>query len=62
MVERASDAPLPQIVVGNTLDALATLGRHWRGRFDIPLIALTGSNGKTTVKEMLAAILRARGR
>jgi UDP-N-acetylmuramoyl-tripeptide--D-alanyl-D-alanine ligase len=59
LVERASDAAIPQIVVADTLDALAKLGRHWRGRFDIPLIALTGSNGKTTVKEMLASILRA---
>ena len=59
LVERASEAPIPQIVVGNTLDALTALARHWRGRFNIPLIALTGSNGKTTVKEMLASILRA---
>ena len=58
LVERASDAPIPQIVVGNTLDALAAFGRQWRDCFDIPLIALTGSNGKTTVKEMLASILR----
>jgi UDP-N-acetylmuramoyl-tripeptide--D-alanyl-D-alanine ligase len=59
VVERASDAAIPQIVVESTLDALAALARHWRGRFNIPLVALTGSNGKTTVKEMLAAILRA---
>ena len=59
VVERACDAPLAQIVVDDTQAALAALGRHWRGRFDIPLIALTGSNGKTTVKEMLASILRA---
>lgn len=59
IVERASDAAIPQIVVADTLDALTALSRHWRQRFDIPLIALTGSNGKTTVKEMLASILRA---
>ncbi len=59
VVERPVESPIAQIVVANTLDALAVLGRHWRGRFDIPLIALTGSNGKTTVKEMLASILRA---
>ena len=59
VVGRASDAAIPQLVVGDTLDALAKLGRHWRSRFELPLIALTGSNGKTTVKEMLASILRA---
>jgi UDP-N-acetylmuramoyl-tripeptide--D-alanyl-D-alanine ligase len=59
VVERPVASPIAQIVVANTLDALAALGRHWRAQFDIPLIALTGSNGKTTVKEMLASILRA---
>lgn len=59
LVEHAVEAAIPQIVVGSTLEALATLGAHWRGRFNMPLIALTGSNGKTTVKEMLASILRA---
>ena len=59
IVERPAEAAIPQIVVGNTLDALGALARHWRGCFTLPLIALTGSNGKTTVKEMLASILRA---
>ena len=59
LVEHAVEAAIPQIVVGSTQEALATLGAHWRGRFNMPLIALTGSNGKTTVKEMLASILRA---
>ncbi len=59
LVEHAVEAAIPQIVVGSTLAALAALGAHWRGRFNMPLIALTGSNGKTTVKEMLASILRA---
>lgn len=39
--------------------ALGALAAHWRGKFDLPLAAVTGSNGKTTVKEMLAGILRA---
>jgi UDP-N-acetylmuramoyl-tripeptide--D-alanyl-D-alanine ligase len=59
LVENAcADVKLPQIVVEDTLHALGRLGNYWRRQFDIPLVALTGSNGKTTVKEMLAAILR----
>jgi UDP-N-acetylmuramoyl-tripeptide--D-alanyl-D-alanine ligase len=52
-------AELPAIVASDTRLALGALAAHWRGRFSMPLIALTGSNGKTTVKEMLASILRA---
>jgi UDP-N-acetylmuramoyl-tripeptide--D-alanyl-D-alanine ligase len=47
------------IAVPDTLAALARLAAHWRSRFDIPLTVVVGSNGKTTVKEMTAAILRA---
>jgi UDP-N-acetylmuramoyl-tripeptide--D-alanyl-D-alanine ligase len=50
--------PLPVVVVDDTKRALAELARRWRERFSPALIALTGSNGKTTVKEMVAAILR----
>jgi UDP-N-acetylmuramoyl-tripeptide--D-alanyl-D-alanine ligase len=53
------DLALPAAVVGDTKLALGDLARHWRGRFSPALVAITGSNGKTTVKEMLAAILRA---
>jgi UDP-N-acetylmuramoyl-tripeptide--D-alanyl-D-alanine ligase len=49
---------LPLLVVDDTRLALGSLAAHWRGRFSMPLVALTGSSGKTTVKEMLAAILR----
>ncbi|MFP5380928.1 MAG: UDP-N-acetylmuramoyl-tripeptide--D-alanyl-D-alanine ligase [Gammaproteobacteria bacterium] len=45
--------------VDDTRLALGRLAAAWRQRFDVPLVAITGSNGKTTVKEMLAAILRA---
>jgi UDP-N-acetylmuramoyl-tripeptide--D-alanyl-D-alanine ligase len=55
----AGAAPLPVIVVDDTRRALGRIGRGWRGRFTPALIAITGSNGKTTTKEMLAAILRA---
>ena len=54
-----ADMPLPQVVVADTRSALGRLASHWRGRFALPLVALTGSNGKTTVKEMLASILSA---
>ena len=48
-----------QLVVADTRVALGQLAAYWRSQFAIPLVAVTGSNGKTTVKEMLAAILRA---
>lgn len=48
-----------QLVVADTRVALGKLAAYWRSQFAIPLVAVTGSNGKTTVKEMLAAILRA---
>lgn len=47
----------PAIHVEDTRIALGLLAAHWRQRFAIPVIAVTGSNGKTTVKEMTAAIL-----
>ncbi|HTP63501.1 MAG TPA: UDP-N-acetylmuramoyl-tripeptide--D-alanyl-D-alanine ligase [Burkholderiales bacterium] len=52
-------APLPVAIVDDTRRALGRLGRHWRLRFAPALVAITGSNGKTTTKEMLASILRA---
>jgi UDP-N-acetylmuramoyl-tripeptide--D-alanyl-D-alanine ligase len=57
--EKYSGAPpLPLLVADDTRLALGHLGRHWRLRFAPVVIAITGSNGKTTTKEMLAAILR----
>lgn len=49
---------LPQICVGDTRQALQKFATAWRCRFEIPVIAVTGSNGKTTTKEMIASILR----
>ena len=46
------------IVVPETLAALGRLAAHWRARHRLPLVAVCGSNGKTTTKEMIAAILR----
>ena len=47
----------PAIVVEDSYLALGQLASHWREKFAIPVVAITGSNGKTTVKEMLSAIL-----
>ena len=49
---------LPLVCVADTRLALGKLAAHWRREFDIPLIGITGSNGKTTVKEMCAAIMK----
>ncbi len=58
VVEKLPDHyPLPAIVVPDTLAALGRIGNFWRRRFAIPVIGVTGSNGKTTVKEMISAIL-----
>jgi UDP-N-acetylmuramoyl-tripeptide--D-alanyl-D-alanine ligase len=54
--EVQENATIAQVVVPNTRTALGLLAQLWRSRFSIPKIALTGSNGKTTVKEMLRAI------
>ena len=50
-------AGLAGLEVPDTLQALQTLAKAWRTQFDLPLIAVTGSNGKTTVTQMLASIL-----
>ncbi len=61
VVSRPVDDPLPQLVVADTRLALGRLAAAWRARFQGRLIAITGSNGKTTVKEMVAAILGCKG-
>jgi len=50
----------PALIVPDTRVALGEIAAGWRRRFALPLIAVTGSNGKTTVKEMIASILAAR--
>ena len=55
----ASGEQMPGLQVTDTLHALQRLSAAWRSRFHLPLIAVTGSNGKTTVTQMVASILRA---
>lgn len=61
LVERPVEVSIPLLTVADTRLALGRLGAAWRAQFEIPLIAVTGSNGKTTVKEMVAAILGMEG-
>ncbi|VAX11571.1 UDP-N-acetylmuramoyl-tripeptide--D-alanyl-D-alanine ligase [hydrothermal vent metagenome] len=52
----------PTLIVDDAHQALGLLAQHWRRQFKLPLIAVTGSNGKTTVKEMLASIFAQKGK
>ncbi|WP_127477879.1 UDP-N-acetylmuramoyl-tripeptide--D-alanyl-D-alanine ligase [Sulfurivermis fontis] len=62
LVEHAVDSPLPQLVVRDTRLALGRLAAAWRLHCNTPLVAITGSNGKTTVKEMCRAIFAHTGK
>ena len=57
LVDGEQPAALPQIVVADTQAALERAGNGWREQFTIPVVGVAGSNGKTTAKEMTAAIL-----
>jgi UDP-N-acetylmuramoyl-tripeptide--D-alanyl-D-alanine ligase len=59
VVTRHVPGTVPQVEVPNTRLALGQFARAWRQQFSIPLVGITGTNGKTTVKEMVASILRA---
>ncbi|MCG8435978.1 MAG: UDP-N-acetylmuramoyl-tripeptide--D-alanyl-D-alanine ligase [Gammaproteobacteria bacterium] len=61
MVEHPVELDLPQIQVTDTRKALGSLGASWRAQFDLPVVAITGSSGKTTVKNLLASILAKKG-
>ena len=58
LVSKARNFAIPVLIVEDTIAALARLASFWRKRIPVPLIAITGSNGKTTVKNMLTAILK----
>ncbi len=60
MVNRHVDVELPVLRVSDVLMALGKLAGHWRRQCAAQVIGITGSNGKTTVKEMIASILRQR--
>lgn len=57
LVSRLASSPLPQVEVRDSRRALGAMARAWRASFSVPVIAVTGSSGKTTVKELVAAIL-----
>lgn len=61
MVDHATPSVSPALLVKDTRQSLGRLAGIWRDQFDLPIAAVTGSNGKTTVKEMLASILEVEG-
>lgn len=58
IVDHVMPGVTPALLVTDCYAALGQLAAYWRSQFVLPLVAITGSNGKTTVKEMLASILR----
>lgn len=61
LVSKRTEDALPQLVVNDVVKAFGVLAKFWRQQADLTVVAVTGSNGKTTVKEMIAAILRQSG-
>ncbi len=61
VVDTRIDANVAQILVGDTLEALQKSSAAWRAQFTLPVVGVAGSNGKTTCKEMTAAILARAG-
>jgi len=61
LVARAIAGAQAQVLVNDTLAALQNYAASWRGDFELPVIGVAGSNGKTTTKQMCAAVCAARG-
>jgi UDP-N-acetylmuramoyl-tripeptide--D-alanyl-D-alanine ligase len=61
IVNRQLECNLPQFIVQDTLKAYQQIAQWWRDRFDIPVIGVTGSVGKTSTKELIAAVLSTQG-
>ncbi|MCI0750188.1 MAG: UDP-N-acetylmuramoyl-tripeptide--D-alanyl-D-alanine ligase [Nevskiales bacterium] len=61
LVSEPAGYDLPHVAVQDSLRGLQDYAQSWRGDFEVPLVAVTGSNGKTTVKQMLSSICRVRG-
>ncbi|MEE4331636.1 MAG: UDP-N-acetylmuramoyl-tripeptide--D-alanyl-D-alanine ligase [Wenzhouxiangella sp.] len=61
LVSRPGNPDLPQVVVADTRLAMGRAAAAWRDRIDPTVVGVTGSNGKTTVKEMVRSILATRG-
>ena len=63
IVERQVESlTVPQFIVRDTLKAYQQIARWWRDRFNIPVIGITGSVGKTSTKELISAVLSTRGK
>ena len=61
LVSARSEVEITQILVEDTTIALGILGKHWRSSFGVPVIGITGSNGKTTVTALVSSILNVNG-
>jgi UDP-N-acetylmuramoyl-tripeptide--D-alanyl-D-alanine ligase len=59
VVSRKVSCSLPMLLVKDTTEALGVLGAYWRNQFNPTVVAVTGSNGKTTLKNMIATIMTA---
>ena len=62
IVSRQLNVDLTQFIVEDTLQAYQQIARWWRDRFDIPVIGITGSVGKTSTKELMSAVLSNQGK